>query len=106
MRRRRGRRTCCAAAAAAPAAASLLPLAEQREAGGMAVDEILAAHRPDLTGGEEAGDRRLRHRRARRADVVTRLLEQPHPPAVAAEQQPARGRVAELLRLQEQREIL
>src|SRR5438094_1572 len=83
-----------------------LLFSEQREACRVAVDEVLAADGAELAGGEEAGDRRLRHRASGGGDVVTRGVEQVRPAAVAAEQQPARGRLIALaLRLEEQPEV-
>ena len=62
-------------------------LLEQGNAGGEAVDEVLAADGADLPHGEEAGDRDRAKELANDRNVVVGLGEEPGATAVASEQE-------------------
>src|SRR5258706_12644562 len=81
--------------------------AQQRGARGVAVQEVLAPHRADLAGAEQA---RRRHRAAQRLledlDVAVGPAVEPAPAAVAREQQRRLGARVEALRREQQLEVL
>src|SRR2546430_8703211 len=71
---------------------------EERDAGGVAVQEVIAPHRADLPHCEESGDRQRSHLILDRAGVMVRSPEEPLPAAVATEDEGSRGRQAALSR--------
>src|SRR5437879_3215196 len=82
-----------------------LPLANDRDARRVAMQQIALAHRSDLAGAEHAADRhRAPERGLQRRDVAVGGAEQALAPPVACEQQRRDGARVELLRRQQQLE--
>src|SRR5690348_108067 len=70
---------------------SMRLILKQHDARREAVDEVLAADRAELAGGEEAGERDRARLLLDRLRVVVRPREEARPSAVAAEEQGPRG---------------
>ena len=67
-----------------------VPLAEERDAGGIAVEEVVPADRADLTHGEKTAHRNPAHMLPDGRDVVVGGAEEPLAASVAADRKSTR----------------